>query len=411
MGKKMLTILNNIFNESISLWLAIAPYLILGLFIAGVLHVFLGRDFISRHLGGSTLGSIVKATVLGIPLPICSCGVIPVAASLKKEGASTSATLSFLVSTPTTGVDSIFATYSLMGPLFTVFRPLAAFISGVSIGLFNHLWNKETSQSAPSHQTHSISTKFKLKAVFRYGFVELVQDIGKWLLIGVVIGGILTAVIPQEFLLNYFSNPLLQILVMLVLAIPLYVCATGSIPIATALIQKGISPGAALVFLIAGPATNTVTLSFVRSKLGKRAFYLYLSAIILVSILMGLLFNLLWKGLGGNVSLISPHGGMMASWIQISAGILLFLVIAKGMLKRKKDVYKEMAYQWKVEDMHCKNCQMTLESKLKDLAGVTDVVVNLEDKRVGVNGQVKPGSVEKTIREAGYTPESEKEDS
>lgn len=405
----MLTLLKNILTESFSLWLAIAPYLVLGLFFAGILHVFLGRDFIARHLGGSTLGSIVKATVLGIPLPICSCGVIPVAASLKKEGASTSATLSFLVSTPTTGVDSILATYSLMGPLFAVFRPLAAFVSGVSIGIFNHVWNREKPQSVRPHQTHSTSTAFKLKEVFRYGFVELAQDIGKWLVIGVVIGGVLTAVIPREFLLTYFSNPFLQMFVMLVLAIPLYVCATGSIPIATALIQKGISPGAALVFLIAGPATNTVTLSFVRSKLGKRAFYLYLSAIILVSMLMGFLFNLLWKGLGGNVSLISPHGGMMASWLQISAGIFLFLAILSGLLKRKKDAKKKMKYSWKVDDMHCKNCKMTLEHKLKDLAGVTDVVVNLDKKTVGIDGSVKRIDIENTIRKAGYTPKQVKE--
>ncbi len=398
----------NILNESLSLWLAVAPYLVLGLFIAGILHVFLGSNFIVRHLGGSTLGSIIKATVLGIPLPICSCGVIPVAASLKKEGASTSATLSFLVSTPTTGVDSIFATYSLMGPLFAIFRPIAAFVSGVSIGIFNHLWNHEKPQPMKTHSNHSTSTAFKLKEVFRYGFIELAHDIGKWLLIGVVIGGILTAVIPQEFLLNYFSNPLLQIGVMLILAVPLYVCATGSIPIATALIQKGISPGAALVFLIAGPATNTVTLSFVRSKLGKRAFYLYLTAIVIVSVLMGLLFNLLFKGIGGNTSLISPHGGMLPSWIQISSGVLLFLTIAKGLFSLPNNVDKKMAYQWKVEDIHCKNCKMTIENKIKDLPGVSEVVVNVDKKRVGVDGQINQTTIEKAIKNAGYTPERSK---
>jgi uncharacterized membrane protein YraQ (UPF0718 family)/copper chaperone CopZ len=401
-----MTILTNILNESISLWLAVAPYLVLGLFIAGILHVFLGSNFIVRHLGGSTLGSIVKATLFGIPIPICSCGVIPVAASLKKEGASTSATLSFLVSTPTTGVDSIFATYSLMGPLFAIFRPVAAFISGMFIGFFNHLWNREKTQPIQSHSTHSISTVFKLKEVFHYGFVELAQDIGKWLLIGVVIGGILSAVIPREFLITYFSNPILQIVVMLVIAIPLYVCATGSIPIATALIQKGISPGAALVFLIAGPATNTVTLSFVRSKLGKRAFFLYVTGIIITSVIMGLLFNLLFKVMGGNVTMISPHGGMLPSWIQVVAGVLLLLTIAKGLFRKVKNNDTKMTYEWRVEDIHCKNCKMTIENKIKNLPGVEEVVVNVDKKRVGVNGKVKRSSIEKVIRDAGYTPEN-----
>jgi len=138
----MFSLLYHILQESVNLWLAVAPYLLLGMFIAGVLHAFLGEHFVGRHLGGG-FKSILKATLFGIPLPLCSCGVIPVAASLKKEGASKSAVLSFLVSTPTTGVDSILATYSLMGPLFALFRPLAAFVTGITIGGFNRLFHPE----------------------------------------------------------------------------------------------------------------------------------------------------------------------------------------------------------------------------------------------------------------------------
>ena len=380
-----------------------APYLLMGMFIAGILHVFLGQDFIARHLGGGAFGSVLKATVFGIPLPICSCGVIPVAASLKKEGAGKSATLSFLVSTPTTGVDSILATYSLMGPLFAIFRPLAAFIAGIVVGLFNLLFNPEKKKTVVSHQHSSVPASFKIQEVFRYGFLELAEDVGKWLLIGVIIGGILTAVIPEDMLAGYLSNPFLHFLIMLILAIPLYICATGSIPIAAALIGKGFSPGAALVFLIAGPATNTVTLSFVYSKLGKRAFYLYLTSIIIVSILAGFLFNLLWKQLGGNIELISPHGEQLPQLLKIVSGVILFLLILKGFIKTKMET-KKMKYEISVPDMTCKHCQMTIENKLKSLPNLTDVVVNLDTKTVGVEGEVSMEEIEQAIREAGYTP-------
>lgn len=399
----MIEIIINIFNESTNLWMAMAPYLLLGMFFAGILHSFLGQDFIARHLGGGAFGSILKATVFGIPLPICSCGVIPVAASLKKEGASKSATLSFLVSTPTTGVDSILATYSLMGPLFAIFRPVAAFISGIVVGGLNLVFNPEKEKTVDSHQHTSLPPSFKIQEVFRYGFGELAQDVGKWLLIGVIIGGVLTVAIPDDMLFGYLSNPLFHFLIMLILAIPLYVCATGSIPIAAALIGKGFSPGAALVFLIAGPATNTVTLSFVYSKLGKRAFYIYLTAIIIVSIFAGWLFNIFFLEMGGNVKLISPHGGQLPYLLRIGSGVILFVLILIGFIKIKKETDK-MKYELYVPDMTCNHCQMTIENKLKKLPGVQQVTVNLKDKIVGVDGKLGLEEVEQAIQEAGYTP-------
>ncbi|MBL7074201.1 permease [candidate division KSB1 bacterium] len=402
----MFILLYQILQESVDLWLAISPYLLLGMFIAGVLHAFLGENFVGRHLGDGGFKSILKATLFGIPLPLCSCGVIPVAASLKKEGASKSAVLSFLVSTPTTGVDSILATYSLMGPLFAIFRPLAAFVSGITIGVFNRLYNREEEKKANTHSHSPLPSPFKLKEVFRYGFVELAEEIGKWLLVGVVAGGILTVAIPEGLLTRYLPYPALQFFIMLALAIPLYVCATGSIPIAAALIGKGFSPGAALVFLIAGPATNTVTLSFVYSKLGRRAFYIYLSIIILVSLLMGWIFNLLWRGLGGDVGLISPHGQVLSPGFTIAAGIVLLLLIIRGFFPTRKGS-QGMKYQLQVSDMTCKHCKMTIENGLRKLPGVDQVVVDLEHKTVGVDGEVSLEDIKKAIREVGYTPEGE----
>jgi uncharacterized membrane protein YraQ (UPF0718 family)/copper chaperone CopZ len=396
--------LSNFLKESVNLWLAMAPYLLIGLFIAGILHVFLGTRLVSRHLGKSAFGSIIKATVFGIPLPICSCGVIPVAASLRKEGASKSATLSFLVSTPTTGVDSIMATYSLMGPLFAVFRPIAAFVSGLMIGTLNHFFNKEEDEvSAKTPTAEERLPRGKIAEVFRYGFVELAEDIGKWLLVGVVIGGFLTVAIPRDFILRFLSYPWLHFLIMLVIAIPLYVCATGSIPIAAALIQKGFSPGAALVFLIAGPATNAVTLSFVRSKLGKKAFYLYLTSIVIVSLVAGLVFNLIWSSMGRSMAMIHPHGEQLPFALRIAAGIFLLLIILKGFLKRKEERVA-MEHEVGVPDMTCQHCKVTIEKKLGMIPGVKKVAVDLDRKTVGIDGDVSMDAVEEAIREAGYTP-------
>jgi uncharacterized membrane protein YraQ (UPF0718 family)/copper chaperone CopZ len=400
----MIDLLVNIFKAAVDLWLAVAPYLLLGLFVAGLLHAFLGSDFIVHHLGRGRFTSILKATVLGIPLPLCSCGVIPVAASLRREGANKSATLSFLVSTPTTGVDSIAATYSLMGPLFAIFRPIAAFFSGIVIGLLNALFNPEKELKPSEHRHEKLSTRFKLKEIFQYGFVELAEDIGKWLIVGVLIGGILTVVIPEDLILKHFANPFVHFIIMLIIAVPLYVCATGSIPIAAALIQKGFAPGAALVFLIAGPATNTVTLSFVWSKLGKKAFYFYLSSIILVSLIVGWLFNILWYRIGGDIAFVHHHGNMLSPIVTVSSGILLFLIILRGLIQTRKEVI-DMKLELSVKDMTCKHCQMTVKNAVKSVPGVENVIVDLNKKVVGVDGHVSFESVEKAIQKAGYTPE------
>lgn len=397
----------DIFDAIINLWLSMAPYLLLGMFIAGLLHVFLGTKFITRHLGGNNFWSIFKASLFGVPLPICSCGVIPVAASLRKEGASKSSTLSFLVSTPTTGADSILASYSLLGPLFAIFRPVAAFISGITIGLLNFIFNKEPEEKKADdhdHNNNEIDKKFKVIEVFKYGFIELAEDIGKWLVLGVIIGGVLTVAIPPELIEKFLPYQWMHFVIMLIIALPLYVCATGSIPIATAILQMGFSPGAALVFLIAGPATNTVTLSFVRSKLGKRPFYLYIISIVGIAILSGILFNYVFSLLGSEVSIISPHGEHVNHTLQIVSGIILAILIIVGFVKFKEEKV-DMKNEFIVNDMDCKHCKMTIENKLTGLEGVSKVAVNLDEKTVGVDGNAKTEDIENAIREAGYTPE------
>jgi len=301
-------------------------------------------------------------------------------------------------------VDSIAATYSLMGPLFAVFRPIAAFLSGLLIGFLDAVFNPEKTVIHHTHTHEKLSTKFRFREVFQYGFIELAGDIGKWLLFGVVIGGILTAVIPEDLILSHFSNPWIHFIIMLVIAIPLYVCATGSIPIAAALIQKGFAPGAALVFLIAGPATNTVTLSFVWSKLGKKAFYFYLSSIIIVSLVVGWLFNLLWFRLGGDIAFVHHHSKMIPPVVTITSGAVLLVLILRGLIHTRKEV-ADMKLELSVKDMTCKHCQMTVKNAVESIPGVEKVVVDLGKKIVGVNGNVSAESVEKAIRNVGYTPE------
>lgn len=395
----------NFIKESISLWLEVSPYLLLGMFIAGLLHVFLGKEFISRHLGKGGIVSIIKATIFGIPLPVCSCGVIPLASSLEKEGAHKSSVLSFLVSTPTTGVDSILATYSLMGPLFAIFRPLGALISGIVVGGINYLLEgkNEVSKKIPGHEHQEIRIKFRVQEILRYGFYEIPQDIGKWLLIGTLVGGFISVVIPPGLFSKYFSFPLDFIIAILV-GVPLYVCATGSIPIAVSLISKGFSPGAGLVFLIVGPATNAITLSFVRAKLGRKTFYNYLFAIIITAIILGLLFNFIWHQFSANPELITGGGRFLPSGIKIISGVILLALIIFAL--RKPEGKKDGIYNIKIKvpDIHCQHCKMTLESKLSELKGVEKVSVDVDEKIVNIKGVPNLDEVKEEIKKAGYNP-------
>jgi len=393
-------------SETVNLWLEISFYLLLGMLIAGLLNMLLGREFISRNLGKGGFLSIIKATILGIPLPVCSCGVIPLASSLKKDGADRSSVLSFLVSTPTTGVDSIFATYSLLGPLFAIFRPLAAFISGIAVGISDYLLReereREKKRDVPKHTHSKVKIAFRVKQFIRYSFFEMPQDIGKWLIIGVFLGGLITILIPKELFSQYFSFPI-DFLIALVVGVPLYVCATGSIPIAASLIQKGFSPGAALVFLIVGPATNSITLYFIRGKLGKKPFYIYLISIVVIAPILGLIFNGIWSILGKAPQLVTGGGRMLPYGAKLIAGIILFLLIANAVLRRNR-LIAEPDLELSVPDIHCKHCKIILESKLSDIEEIERVNVDIEKKSVKIKGNINRDKVIDIIKKAGYNP-------
>jgi hypothetical protein len=276
-----------------------APYLLLGFTFAGILSELVRAKWVRRWLGKQGLSSILKATLVGVPMPLCSCSVIPVAASLRSSGASKGATAAFLTSTPQTGVDSVLATYGLMGPLFAAARVVAAFISGVLTGILVEITpssSGETNTSiAKAHPENSAAqhSRPSLLAMLRFGFYTLPLEIGRSLAIGMLIGGALSALLPIGIISeNIESRWLLYPLVVLI-ATPMYICSTGSIPVAFSLMHGGLSAGAALVFLVAGPATNAATVATMWKVLGRRETIVYLTTLVLFACGFGALFDFL----------------------------------------------------------------------------------------------------------------------
>ena len=287
-------------------WLVIlemAPYLLFGFALAGLMSIWISPEWTERHLGGNGLGPVVKATLLGIPLPLCSCSVIPVVASMRRHGASRAAATAFLLSTPQTGVDSIAVTYALLGPIFAVFRPIAALITGALGGGLVLLFGRASSAEAdlPPPCTDSCCSGDRTAPAWlraaKYGFVTLPRDLAWPLLAGVAIAGAIAAAFPADSLHRHLGSGLLSILVLMAAGIPLYVCATASVPIAAGLIHLGASPGAALAFLIVGAATNPAAVTTVWKVLGHRTTVVYLVTIGLSAILCGLAFDGLSSGL------------------------------------------------------------------------------------------------------------------
>jgi uncharacterized membrane protein YraQ (UPF0718 family) len=338
-------ILIKILVETWHVLLEMSPYLLFGFLLAGVLKVLIPNRLLYKHLAKSTFFSIVKASILGVPLPLCSCGIIPLAAHLKKEGANRGSVISFLTSTPTTGVDSIFATYALMGPIFAIMRPIVALISGIFSGAMEFLLGKKEATEINSNPDFSCSvcddndphvhTLFeKSRYIVHYAFIELIEDLGKWLAIGVVLSGIISGLIPANLAEAYLSNPIMAYLLMIVIGLPLYVCSTGSIPIAASFIKIGISPGAALIFLIAGPATNAATISFVGGKFGKRSLAIYLLSIAIISILSGFFLDTFFSSTAIAHSMKHLHENGLPFSIQLISALIFIMLLLRVFVKK-----------------------------------------------------------------------------
>jgi uncharacterized membrane protein YraQ (UPF0718 family) len=340
-------IITGILKESYFLLNKMAPYLIFGFFFAGILHIFVKTKTISKHLGSNNFLSVIKAALFGIPLPLCSCSVIPAAMSLRKEGASKGPVLSFLISTPTTGIDSIFATYALLGWVFTVYRILASFITGTVAGMVANLFIKDEDKKdqideeecklCKSNGAHDHPASHKIKGVFTYAFGDLLEDTGVAILAGILIGGAIAYFIPESFIQTYLGSGLKAMLVMLLIGIPMYVCATASIPIAAALMLKGMDPGAAFVFLVAGPATNIITMSVIAKNLGQKSLWIYLGSIIFCSLGLGMALNKIYYFFYKDEALsfmIHQHE-LIPNWLGITCGVVLCGLIAYTFVRKK----------------------------------------------------------------------------
>lgn len=303
---------------------AMAIYILFGLAFAGILHELVPETIVTKHLGNENIWSVIKSTIFGIPLPVCSCGVIPLATSIKKSGASKGATLSFLISTPITGVDSILATYGIFGWIFTIYRVITSMIIAMVSGILTNIFDKEVEKpkakfsafsaspivqeevksccsSGSSCSTETSSGGFSFKRSFKYAFGTLLSDIAKPLFWGLVIGALITIAIPQNLSEVLIEYSWISYLIVIAIAVPMYVCATASLPIAAALMLSGVSAGAAFVFLSAGPATNTVTIGVVKKMLGTKSLYIYLGSIVIGSVLFGLGLDYVF-----NISSVDP---------------------------------------------------------------------------------------------------------
>ena len=247
-----------------------APYLILGFLIAGILKVLVPANIMTKYLGKSNTSSVINASLFGIPLPLCSCGVLPTGISLYKNGASKGSSVSFLISTPQTGVDSILVTWSMLGLPLAIIRPITAFFTGVAGGILTNKFDSTRLSIKTEVNQEKKSKGSSLREIFRYAFIEMVDDIAKWLVIGLLIAAFITVAVPDEFFNEFNITGLTGMVLILVVSIPLYICATASVPIAAVLLLKGLSPGAILVFLMAGPATNAATITVIGKNLGKK---------------------------------------------------------------------------------------------------------------------------------------------
>ena len=401
---------------------SMAPYLLLGFFLAGVMHAFVPQTLYRRYLGGHSFRTVLNAALLGIPLPLCSCGVIPTAMSLRKEGASKGATVSFLISTPQTGVDSIIATYSLMGLPFALIRPLVALVTSLLGGcLVNKLDDKESPevQQGASSVAEDVAQKSfvqRMKSAFRYAFVEMMQDIGRWLLLGLVVAGLITVFVPDSFFALFADKPLLSMLLVLAFAVPMYLCATGSIPIAVALILKGLSPGTALVLLMAGPAVNVASMLVISKVMGKKTLALYLLSIVSGAIFFGLGIDYLLPREWFATPLAYIHDchehGM--SWFNLSCLVVLLLLLANAFIQRYRKPQtcgchggcachdEEKVWTVTVKGMSCNHCKANVEKAILKVEGVGRVDINLSDGQTVIYGTFDKDNVRKSVEAIGF---------
>lgn len=315
-----------------------SPYLMIGLFASGFIHLFLSMNAITNLVKDRSFKSVFLASLFGVPLPLCSCSVIPAAVTLRKSGASNGSTSSFLISTPESGADSIMVTYSMMDLPMTILRPLVAFITAFSAGFLQNIFNDYSFQEevAPKascchKKNQTQKPQSKIKQALSYGFGKLLNDISLWLLIGLVLGALINVVVPENFLEN--SNSIWGRFLILSIGIPFYVCASASTPIAASLLLKGMSPGTALLFLLVGPATNISNIAVLQKYIGKKGVLINIVTIAIISLLFSYLVDYMYShfswGYDFHIHDHEHEGSLFDRFSSVTA-VLLLILLLKG---------------------------------------------------------------------------------
>lgn len=391
-----------------------APYLLFGFGVAGILYAFVPSGFYRNHLSKPGVWSVIKAALIGVPLPLCSCGVLPTAVSLRRNGASRGASTSFLIATPQTGIDSIAATYSLLGLAFAIIRPVAALVTAFIGGMLVNREDKAFAVDADMEVDTidaPVSHGFggKIRDALRYGYVEMIQNIGRWLIIGLVVAAAITVFIPDGFFTFFAGYPLLSMLAVVMVAVPMYVCSTGSIPIALSLMLKGLSPGAAFVLLMAGPAANFASIIIVGKSLGKKAAAIYLGTIIVGSIAVGMCIDYMMPREWFTMPMITPeaHCCLHVGWFPGVCSALLVILLINALIKRYTSNKSEQMETGQitiiVKGMTCGHCKAMVEKNLLKLPGVESVTVDLASGETKIQGQADKAKIREVIEELGFS--------
>ena len=402
-----------------SLCLQMSPFLLMGMFVSGLISMFVNSRLILKHIGSKNFLSILKSTVLGIPVPLCSCGVIPVAATLRDSGASKGSTVSFLVSTPQTGVDSIFLTYGMLGPVFALFRPLAAFVSGIFSGLVINSFDDDTHHHLPDPDDAPNDKKPLIERLYSglsYGFLTLPSDIVVPLFQGLIVAAAIAIIIPPDFVAeNFSSHSYIMLFMMLAVSLPIYVCATASIPIAVALMAKGVTAGAVFVFLMAGPATNASSIAVVKNILGRKTMAHYLFLISSTAIVFGFILD-------SFITIVPPamsstaHDHSDYSYMSIFLTILFVLILLNAYThKLKGGIPKpdgneniidgsQDRLSIRVDGMTCSHCRESVESAVYSCSGVESTSVDLLKGLVFVIGSdLDESAIKDKIKSRGFS--------
>jgi len=411
-------------SELASILMEMSPYLMLGFFFAGIMHLLFPVKKVMTYLGGNDFRSVLNASLLGVPLPLCSCGVIPTGLSFYKHGASKSSTISFLISTPQTGVDSIMVTWSLIGLPFAIIRPVVAFITGLFGGMLTKKINagEESKVAADEKHTNEIPAGLmpKLKELFRYPFIEFMEDISGWLVMGLLIAAFISVIVPDNFFADKLPGDFAGMLMMLVVAIPVYICATASVPVAAVLMLKGLSPGAALVLLMAGPATNAATITMIGKVMGKKALISYLLAIITGALASGSVIDYLlpsgWFNISAHAGHMSHNHGILPGWLNIASAVILSVLIINALFRRyflhrkntlpedsKNNAMSEKITFITIEGMTCNHCRQNVENSTRSVAGVEDANADLKTGKLKIKGEgFDVDEIIRRIEQLGY---------